>query len=132
MRVFPLSNWTELDVWEYIRAENIPVVPLYFSKSRPVGQRLVETSADAAAGGLELALDEEPHGQRRRVPAAGREPAENRFACSFIIKVEGLRIELSGEGLDLFGVDSREPAAVHGLISAIAAEVIVVLAAEVE
>ena len=39
MRVFPLSNWTELDVWEYIRAEAIPVVPLYFSKPRPVVQR---------------------------------------------------------------------------------------------
>ena len=39
MRVFPLSNWTELDVWEYIRAENIPVVPLYFSKPRPVVKR---------------------------------------------------------------------------------------------
>src|SRR5262249_18124024 len=36
MRVFPLSNWTELDVWEYIRAEEIPVVPLYFAKERPV------------------------------------------------------------------------------------------------
>jgi sulfate adenylyltransferase subunit 2 len=36
MRVFPLSNWTELDVWEYIRAENIPIVPLYFAKDRPV------------------------------------------------------------------------------------------------
>jgi len=36
MRVFPLSNWTELDVWDYIRAENIPVVPLYFAKPRPV------------------------------------------------------------------------------------------------
>jgi sulfate adenylyltransferase subunit 2 len=36
MRVFPLSNWTELNVWEYIRAERIPVVPLYFSKARPV------------------------------------------------------------------------------------------------
>jgi len=36
MRVFPLSNWTELDVWEYIRAENIPVVPLYFARERPV------------------------------------------------------------------------------------------------
>lgn len=36
MRVFPLSNWTELDVWEYILAENIPVVPLYFTKQRPV------------------------------------------------------------------------------------------------
>ena len=39
MRVFPLSNWTELDVWEYIRAEAIPVVPLYFAKQRPVVER---------------------------------------------------------------------------------------------
>jgi sulfate adenylyltransferase subunit 2 len=39
MRVFPLSNWTELDVWEYIRAENIPVVPLYFAQERPVVER---------------------------------------------------------------------------------------------
>ena len=39
MRIFPLSNWTELDVWEYIRAENIPVVPLYFAKERPVVER---------------------------------------------------------------------------------------------
>src|ERR1700761_3808360 len=39
MRVFPLSNWTELDVWEYIRAEAIPVVPLYFAKARPGVER---------------------------------------------------------------------------------------------
>src|SRR5215475_7056794 len=39
MRVFPLSNWTELDVWEYIAAEKIPVVPLYFAKRRPVVRR---------------------------------------------------------------------------------------------
>ena len=36
IRVFPLSNWTELDVWQYIYAENIPIVPLYFAKERPV------------------------------------------------------------------------------------------------
>lgn len=36
MRVFPLSNWTELDIWLYINAENIPVVPLYFAAPRPV------------------------------------------------------------------------------------------------
>jgi sulfate adenylyltransferase subunit 2 len=36
MRVFPLSNWTEIDVWHYIHAENIPVVPLYFAKERDV------------------------------------------------------------------------------------------------
>ncbi|MHB8884096.1 MAG: sulfate adenylyltransferase subunit CysD [Methylovirgula sp.] len=39
MRVFPLSNWTELDVWDYVAAENIPVVPLYFAKERPVVER---------------------------------------------------------------------------------------------
>ncbi len=39
MRVFPLSNWTELDVWTYIHLENIPVVPLYFAAERPVIER---------------------------------------------------------------------------------------------
>jgi len=39
MRVFPISNWTELDVWLYIYAENIPIVPLYFAKERPVVDR---------------------------------------------------------------------------------------------
>ena len=39
MRVFPLSDWTELDVWDYIRLEDIPVVPLYFAKERPVVKR---------------------------------------------------------------------------------------------
>ncbi|TCN47307.1 sulfate adenylyltransferase subunit 2 [Rhodococcus sp. SMB37] len=39
LRVFPLSNWTELDVWEYIRQENIPIVPLYFAAKRPVVER---------------------------------------------------------------------------------------------
>lgn len=39
IRVFPLSNWTELDVWLYIRRENIPVVPLYFAAPRPVVRR---------------------------------------------------------------------------------------------
>ncbi len=39
MRVFPLSNWTELDVWEYIKSQDIPVVPLYFAKVRPVVNR---------------------------------------------------------------------------------------------
>ena len=39
LRVFPLSNWTELDIWQYIYLENIPIVPLYFSKERPVVER---------------------------------------------------------------------------------------------
>jgi len=44
MRVFPMSDWTELDVWRYIERENIPVVPLYFSAARPTvlrGQQII-------------------------------------------------------------------------------------------
>src|SRR5579875_266713 len=46
LRVFPLSNWTELDVWRYIHLENIPIVPLYFAKLRPMlvrGDSLIST-----------------------------------------------------------------------------------------
>jgi sulfate adenylyltransferase subunit 2 len=39
IRAFPLSNWTELDIWQYIYLENIPIVPLYFAKKRPVVER---------------------------------------------------------------------------------------------
>lgn len=49
IRVFPLSNWTELDVWQYIYLENIPIVPLYYSKSRPVVER----------DGLKILVDDE-------------------------------------------------------------------------
>jgi sulfate adenylyltransferase subunit 2 len=60
MRVFPLSNWTELDVWEYVRAESIPVVPLYFAKPRPVVNR----------DGMLIMVDDE------RLPLAEREKPE--------------------------------------------------------
>lgn len=49
LRVFPLSNWTELDVWRYIQRERIPVVPLYFAAPRPVVER----------GGTLLMVDDE-------------------------------------------------------------------------
>jgi sulfate adenylyltransferase subunit 2 len=49
MRVFPLSNWTELDIWTYIHLEQIPVVPLYFAKERPVVDR----------GGLLIMVDDD-------------------------------------------------------------------------
>jgi sulfate adenylyltransferase subunit 2 len=49
IRVFPLSNWTELDIWHYIMLENIPVVPLYFAKERPVVER----------GGASIMVDDE-------------------------------------------------------------------------
>jgi sulfate adenylyltransferase subunit 2 len=49
IRVFPLSNWTELDVWHYIHVENIPIVPLYFAKERPMvvrGEMLIPVEHD--------------------------------------------------------------------------------------
>ncbi|MBK8008153.1 MAG: sulfate adenylyltransferase subunit CysD [Rhizobiales bacterium] len=63
MRVFPISNWTELDVWQYIHAEDIPVVPLYFAKERPVVER----------GGALLMLDDE------RMKLLPGETAQNRL-----------------------------------------------------
>lgn len=39
IRVFPISNWTEKDIWQYIKRENIEIVPLYFAKERPVVSR---------------------------------------------------------------------------------------------
>ena len=39
IRVFPISNWTETDIWEYIKRENIDIVPLYFAAKRPVIER---------------------------------------------------------------------------------------------
>ena len=59
IRVFPISNWTELDIWQYIHLENIPIVPLYFSAPRPTVER----------DGLILMVDDE------RFPLAeGEEP----------------------------------------------------------
>jgi sulfate adenylyltransferase subunit 2 len=73
MRVFPLSNWTELDVWEYIRAEQIPVVPLYFAKARPVVERdgmLIVVDDER----LPLAPDEKPRAMRVRFRTLGCYP----------------------------------------------------------
>ena len=49
IRVFPLSNWTELDIWQYLHAEKIPIVPLYFALERPVVKR----------GGMWIMVDDE-------------------------------------------------------------------------
>ena len=59
IRVFPLSNWTELDIWQYILAENIPIVPLYFA-------------AEAPGGGARRHAD---HARRRAHEAAARRKA---------------------------------------------------------
>jgi sulfate adenylyltransferase subunit 2 len=58
IRVFPISNWTELDIWQYIHRENIPIVPLYFSAPRPTVKR----------GGLLLMVDDD------RFPLDGETP----------------------------------------------------------
>jgi sulfate adenylyltransferase subunit 2 len=60
IRVFPLSNWTELDIWQYIHLENIPIVPLYFAKERPVVNR----------DGMLIMVDDE------RMPIAENEKVE--------------------------------------------------------
>jgi sulfate adenylyltransferase subunit 2 len=73
MRVFPLSNWTELDIWEYIRAEEIAIVPLYFAKIRPVVERdgaWIMVDDDR----LPLRPDEHPQSRRIRFRTLGCYP----------------------------------------------------------
>jgi len=66
IRVFPLSNWTELDIWQYIHQENIPVVPLYFARTRPIVRR----------DGLLLMVDDD---RFRLLPGETIEPLRVRF-----------------------------------------------------
>ncbi|HTZ35818.1 MAG TPA: sulfate adenylyltransferase subunit CysD [Stellaceae bacterium] len=81
MRVFPLSNWTELDVWQYIVAEGIEVVPLYFAKDRPVVQRDgVWIMVDD--GRLPLAPDEAPQQRRVRFRTLGCYPLSGAIESS--------------------------------------------------
>ncbi len=73
MRVFPLSNWTELDVWGYIDRENIPVVPLYFAAPRPVVRRS-GTLIMVADERMKLEPGEEPEMKRVRFRTLGCYP----------------------------------------------------------
>jgi sulfate adenylyltransferase subunit 2 len=69
IRVFPLSNWTELDVWQYIHLENIPIVPLYFAKERPMvvrGETLLPLEHNPP-----LLLGEKPQMVRCRMRSLG-------------------------------------------------------------
>ena len=73
IRVFPLSNWTELDIWHYIMIENIPVVPLYFARERPVVRRsgtLIMVDDDR----LPLGPGEQPEMKRVRFRTLGCYP----------------------------------------------------------
>ena len=73
MRVFPLSNWTELDVWNYIDREDIPVAPLYFAAPRPVVHRS-GTLIMVADERMKLAPGEEPEMKRVRFHTLGCYP----------------------------------------------------------
>jgi len=73
IRVFPLSNWTELDVWQYIHIEQIPIVPLYFAKERPIvyrGGTMILVDDDR----LKLEPGEEPEMRRVRFRTLGCYP----------------------------------------------------------
>ena len=77
IRVFPLSNWTELDVWQYIHRENIPIVPLYFAKKRPVVERdgaLIMVDDDR----MPLGSGREADDEERALPHAGLLSADRR------------------------------------------------------
>ncbi|MDZ7636959.1 MAG: sulfate adenylyltransferase subunit CysD [Bryobacterales bacterium] len=72
IRVFPLSNWTEMDVWQYIAAENIPIVPLYFAREREVlvrGETLIPYES-----GVKLLPNEKPQVVRCRMRSLGCTP----------------------------------------------------------
>ncbi len=67
VRVFPLSNWTELDIWQYIHLEEIPIVPLYYAAPRPTVERdgtLIMVDDDR----MPLADGEEPRAAQRALP----------------------------------------------------------------
>ena len=73
IRVFPLSNWTELDVWQYIHLEQIPIVPLYLSEPRPIvhrGGTMILVDDDR----LQLRPDEKPEIRRVRFRTLGCYP----------------------------------------------------------
>ena len=77
IRVFPLSNWTELDVWQYIHLEDIPIVPLYFAAPRPVVERdgtLIMVDDER----MRLLPGEVPEQQARALPHARLLPAHRR------------------------------------------------------
>jgi len=85
IRVFPLSNWTELDIWLYIYRENIPIVPLYYAAERPVVKR----------GGMWIMVDDE------RIPLEEGEVAENRMVRFRSLGCYPLTAAVESEAKDL-------------------------------
>lgn len=120
MRVFPLSNWTELDIWQYIYKEDIPIVSLYFSKPRPVVERdgiLVMRDDDR----LPLTDGEEPQIRNVRFRTLGCYPltgaVESNAATLPEIIGETLlasRSERQGRAIDLDETASMEKKKLEG------------------
>jgi sulfate adenylyltransferase subunit 2 len=114
IRVFPLSNWTEVDVWTYIMHESIPVVPLYFAKRRPVVQRdgafiLVDDER------MSLEPGEEPQYRMVRFrtlgcyPLTGAVESTASTVTGVLEEIRSIRLsERQGRLIDVDGVASME------------------------
>lgn len=98
IRVFPISNWTELDVWHYIHLEEIPIVPLYFAKERDVVVR--EGQLIPLDGDIPLKKDEKPESVMCRFRTLGCYPctgAVNSAADSVPAIIEEMMTERTSE-----------------------------------
>jgi sulfate adenylyltransferase subunit 2 len=114
LRVFPLSDWTELDVWKYIERENIPVVPLYFAKLRPVVDRngaLIMVDDER----MPLADGETPEMRMVRFrtlgcyPLTGAVNSEARTVPEIVSEIRNARVsERQGRVIDHDGAASME------------------------
>jgi len=100
IRVFPLSNWTELDVWQYIHVENIPIVPMYFAKEREMvvrGPNLIPVEQD-----IPLLSGEKPQKVKCRMRSLGCSP------CTGAIRSEADTVPKIIEEMMLFRRSERE------------------------
>jgi sulfate adenylyltransferase subunit 2 len=114
MRVFPLSNWTELDIWTYIYSESIPIVPLYFARKRPIVERfgtLIMVDDDR----IPLAKDELPREELVRFRTLGCYPLTGAMRSSattlpeIIMEMQASRTsEREGRLIDSDSVGSME------------------------
>ncbi len=114
VRVFPLSNWTELDIWQYIHREDIPIVPLYFAAERPIVRRagvLVMVDDDR----LPLEPGEEPEMMKVRFrtlgcyPLTGAVPSEATSVADIILELLASRTsERQGRVIDNDQIGSME------------------------
>lgn len=114
IRVFPLSNWTELDIWTYVHLEGIPLVPLYFAKPRPVVERdgtWIVVDDDR----MRLAPDEVPRMERVRFRTLGCYPLTGGVRSDATTIPEILREMLEGRTSERQGrlIDFEEDAAME-------------------